>query len=87
MQVEVPNSQEIQTWSKKFIGNVLAVPADKVDVTADFDRLGLDSTTLMSYLMTMEEWLGIELVPDIFFTHTTIASLSDHLASRVVTEQ
>ncbi|CAH2813486.1 MAG: hypothetical protein CBCREVIR_3679 [Candidatus Burkholderia crenata] len=87
MENATPSSAEIKVWSQKHIGEVLDVPKEKVDPKAEFDRLGLDSTSLMSYLMTLEEWLHIELVPDIFFTYTTIEGLSEHLASRLSVHQ
>lgn len=87
MSDDVQSSAGIKAWSQKYVAEVLSVSQDKVDPAADFDRLGLDSTLLMSYLMTLEERLGIELAPDIFFSYTTIASLSDHLASRLAATQ
>lgn len=83
MSVVSVTSNEIQVWSQNHIAQALAIPAQKINPDVEFDRLGLDSTTLMTYLMSLEEWLGVELVPDIFFSYTSIASLSDYLSAQV----
>lgn len=75
----VPNALAIQAWSVDYISNLLRVPAERIDPKGDFDSFGLDSSSAVAYIMSLEEWLQIELVPELLFDYTTIESLSKHL--------
>jgi acyl carrier protein len=76
-----PGSEAIQEWSIAHIAKLLDVPPEKINPAVDIDALGLDSTTAVAYMMSLEEWLGIELMPELLFDYTTIQSLSRHVAS------
>jgi acyl carrier protein len=82
-QAQLPDSEAIQQWSIEYIAGKLDVPASQLDPAADVDSLGLDSTTAVAYIMSLEEWLGIELTPELLFEYPSITSLSGHLAIRV----
>ncbi len=51
-----------------------------VDPDAKFARLGLDSANSLYLIVELEEWLAIELTPDLVFEYPTIAELARHLA-------
>src|SRR5712672_3212182 len=53
-----------------------------VDPDAKFARLGLDSANSLYLIVELEEWLAIELTPDLVFEYPTIAELARHLAKR-----
>jgi len=59
---------------------MLEVPAAAIDPDAHFARLGLDSATSTYFIVELEEWLGIELDPELVFEHATIAELAHHVA-------
>ena len=48
-----------------------------------FTRLGLDSAMTVYLLMELEDRLDLELSPETFYDHPTIAELSAHLADKV----
>jgi acyl carrier protein len=47
-----------------------------------FARLGLDSANSVFLIVELEDWLGLELTPDLLFEHPTIGELARHLATR-----
>jgi acyl carrier protein len=47
-----------------------------------FARLGLDSANSVFLIVELEDWLGLELTPDLLFEYPTIGELARHLATR-----
>ena len=60
---------------------MLDVPVERIEPNAKFARLGLDSAMLVYLLAGLEEWLGIEINPDVGFEYPTINELARHLAA------
>lgn len=83
MNANVPDAATIQGWSIDFVSRLIDRPAERIDPNVDVERLGLDSSTAVALIMSLEERLGIELMPELLFDYPTISSLSQHLASRV----
>jgi acyl carrier protein len=83
MSEKKPDSAAIQDWCVAFVAKILHVPRERVDPNIEVDRLGLDSSTAVALIMSLEEHLGIELMPELLFEYPTIGGLSKHLASRV----
>ena len=83
MNANVPDAASIERWCINYVARLLDTPAERIDPNVEVDRLGLDSATAVALIMSLEEWLGIELMPELLFDYPTIASLSKHLASRV----
>ncbi|HEX3860700.1 MAG TPA: acyl carrier protein [Stellaceae bacterium] len=50
------------------------------DVT--FVQMGLDSATSAYFIVELEEWLGIELEPELVFDYPTITDLARHIVGR-----
>jgi acyl carrier protein len=73
----------IQSWCLQHAAQILNVSAGQIDPNTDVDRFGLDSAMAVALIMELEEWLEIELAPELLFEFPTIAGLSRHLASRV----
>jgi len=48
--------------------------------------LGLDSANSVYLIVELEEWLGLELTPDLLFEHPTISDLARYLAARAAGE-
>ena len=46
------------------------------------EGFGLDSATAVALIMDLEQWLDMELTPDLLFEYPTLASLSGYLASQ-----
>ena len=74
---------EISTFCVDQLVEILRIPKDEVDVNTKFTRLGLDSAMTVYLLMELEDRLNLELSPETFYDHPTIAELSAHLAEKV----
>jgi len=44
--------------------------------------MGLDSANSVFLIVELEDWLGLELTPELLFEHPTIRVLARHLAER-----
>lgn len=66
----------------KYLARTLDLPQESVDPDVKFARLGLDSANSVYLIVELEDWLGLELTPDLVFEHPTIAELARHLAER-----
>ncbi len=82
MPAEAPNETAIRDWCIAYLTRTLDLPNVKIDAAVPFARLGLDSATSVWFIVALEEWLGVELTPDIVFEYPTIADLARHLATR-----
>lgn len=87
MTAKVPDARAIQTWSAEYIAEMFKLPIGRIDPHSEFDDFGLDSSAAIAYVMSLEEWLGIEIAPELLFEHTTIASLSEHVVTLLKQEQ
>ena len=75
--------QEISAFCVDQLAEILRIPKATVDVNTKFTRLGLDSAMTVYLLMELEDRLDLELSPETFYDHPTIADLSAHLAEKV----
>lgn len=74
------STEKIQTWLVSYLAELLEIDPSDIDETTPFDRYGLDSSATMSMTADLEEWLGLELEPMLFYDYPTIERLSQHLA-------
>lgn len=78
-----PDTATIQSWCINYISSIVDRNPDRIDPNVELDRIGLDSSTAVALIMSLEEWLGIELMPELLFEYPTIAALSHYLASHL----
>ena len=71
-----PSVSEISAWCVAYLSQMLERPAAEIDPEAPFTRLGVDSATSTYFLVELEEWLGVELDPEIVFEYPTIGALA-----------
>lgn len=71
---------QISNWIKNYLADILEVEAEQVDENYEFERFGLNSSAAVSLVGDLEEWLGFELSPSLFFEYNTIAQVSNYLA-------
>jgi acyl carrier protein len=83
MSERTPDALAIQTWCMNYIARILHADVERLDPEVEVERLGLDSSTAVALIMSLEDWLGIELMPELLFDHPTISGLSKHLESQV----
>jgi acyl carrier protein len=79
---ENPSEAAIRDWCVEYLARTLDLPNHTIDPAMTFARLGLDSANSVFLIVELEDWLGLELTPDLLFEHPTILELARHLATR-----
>jgi acetyltransferase-like isoleucine patch superfamily enzyme/acyl carrier protein len=74
------SEEEIQRWCIDYLADALEIAPSAVEPNARFARLGIDSATSITFAVDLEEWLGVEIKPEVIFEQPTIAALARHLA-------
>ncbi|HJY52163.1 MAG TPA: acyl carrier protein [Stellaceae bacterium] len=82
MRAENTSEAAIRDWCVEYLARTLDLPDYTVDPEMTFARLGLDSANSVFLIVELEDWLGLELTPDLLFEHPTIGELARHLATR-----
>lgn len=62
------------------LAQLLDIPAEQIGPDVKFARLGLDSANAVHLVLSLEEWVGIELDPEIVAEHPTVAALARAVA-------
>jgi acyl carrier protein len=75
-------ASQIQARCIEELAKALGRPPDKIDPHAKFARLGVDSAMAVYLVMELEDWLGMELAPDVVYEYPTAAELSKYLAEQ-----
>lgn len=63
------------------VQQVLKIPRDRQDPDDSFQDIGFDSVTIVEIAEALGDALGIDLGPDVLFSHPTPRLLAEHLAS------
>jgi acyl carrier protein len=79
---ENPSEPAIRDWCVKYLARTLDLSEQAIDPEAKFAQLGLDSANSVYLIVELEDWLGLELTPDLVFEHPTISKLARYLAGR-----
>jgi acyl carrier protein len=74
---------EIAEWARAHVAQSLQRPPERIDLDAKLSRLGLDSATAVHLMVAIEEWLGVELDPELAFDHPTLRRLAAAIAARL----
>jgi acyl carrier protein len=77
---------KIQDWCVSYLSKSLNRPTKLIDPNAKLTRLGVDSASSVFFLMDLEEWLAVELPPNVVFEHPTIARLARYVAKHYYNE-
>ena len=72
----------IRDWCIASIERIVDNPAIPVGPDMTFAEMGLDSASSAYFIVELEDWLGIELDPELVVEHPTIAAVARHLMSR-----
>jgi acyl carrier protein len=64
------------------LAETLNTTPDRIDPHTKFSRLGLDSGLSVFLLLSLEERLGVTLVPEAIYDNPTVAQLSEHIAEQ-----
>ena len=78
----MPTEAEIRDWCLAYIRRTVDQPAIPVGPDIGFPEMGLDSATSAYFIVELEEWVGVELEPELVFDYPTIADLARHIVAR-----
>jgi acetyltransferase-like isoleucine patch superfamily enzyme/acyl carrier protein len=70
----------VSRWCVDYLATTLELPPDRIDASATFASLGMDSVTRTSFIFAIEEVLNVTITSDDMIERPTIARLADHLA-------
>ena len=73
---------EICDWCIAYVRRTVGDPSIPIGPDVTFPQMGLDSATSAYFIVELEEWLGIELEPELVVDHPTIGQLARHILSR-----
>ncbi|HLY46228.1 MAG TPA: acyl carrier protein [Stellaceae bacterium] len=73
---------EICDWCVAYLKRIVADPSTAITPDATFAQMGLDSATSAYFIVELEEWLGVELEPELVFEHPTITDLARHIVTQ-----
>jgi acyl carrier protein len=82
LRTENPSEAALRDWCVEYLARTLDLPDHTIDPEMTFARLGLDSANSVFLIVELEDWLGLELTPDLLFEYPTIGELARHLATR-----
>ncbi|MBW4427885.1 MAG: acyl carrier protein [Nostoc desertorum CM1-VF14] len=80
---QIRTAAEIQAWTISYLGELLEVDPEEVDITIPFDRYGLDSSAAIGLTGDLEDWLGSEVDPTLLYDYPTIEGLVNHLSANL----
>jgi len=78
----MPSVSEIRDWCLDYLARTVDDPGIAIGPEIPFTKMGLDSASSAYFIVELEEWLGVELYPELVFDHPTIAELAQYLANR-----
>ena len=78
-----PSEGDIRDWCVAYLERTNGDRSIPVGDDISFARMGLDSASAAYFIVELEEWLGLELEPEVVSEHPTIAELAQHLAGRL----
>ncbi|MBB4952242.1 acyl carrier protein [Agrobacterium vitis] len=78
----MPDYAAILNHCKNQLASTLDIAPDAITPTATFSSLGLDSAMAVHFIISVEEWLGIELYPSVTEDYPVLEDFCRFLASR-----
>ena len=70
----------------EIVSRILRIPVEQLPVDENFQEFGFDSLSLVEFAGVLSERLGVDVTPDLFFSYTTLRSLSGYLRDRLAGE-
>ena len=78
---QIRTAGDIQAWTISYLGELLEVDPEEVDITIPFDRYGLDSSAAIGLTGDLGDWLGYDVDPTLLYDYPTIEGLVKHLSA------
>ena len=78
-----PTTQQIEQWIVDWLAKELRSDPRVIDVNANLATLGASSRQAVALTADLGDWIGLDLLPNLFFKHQNIASLARFLGEAV----
>ena len=75
-------TESISKWLSKVIASETKMELSSIDVSQQFEALGLDSMKIVNLVGVIERQMGIELDATLLWEHTNIYDVAKYLAGR-----
>jgi len=72
---------EIEAWLLSHLRERLGPGAGDIDAHLPFSYYGLDSLDAVALAAELEEWLGVEVTPDVAWDYPTAHAVAAHLGA------
>jgi acyl carrier protein len=79
--VSARSAPEIEAWLLVHLRERLGPGAEEIDAHLPFSYYGLDSLDAVALAAELEEWLGVEVTPDVAWDHPTAHAVATYLGS------
>jgi acyl carrier protein len=66
----------VQEWLQQYVGELLEIGPDDVDLDKPFDRYGLDSSAAVGMTGDLSAWIGADVDAAAAYDHPSIRQLS-----------
>ena len=71
--------ETISEWLQESIAKELNEKPESISLTKSFPSFGLDSVIIVTLSVDLENWLGVELDPTIFYEFSSIEEITNWL--------
>ena len=78
----MPSETEIRDWCLAYLTRTVDDPSIPIGPDIPFPQMGLDSATSAYFIVELEEWVGVELEPELVFDYPTVDELARHIVAR-----
>lgn len=78
----MPSETEIRDWCLAYLSRTVDNPSIAIGPDIPFPQMGLDSATSAYFIVELEEWVGVELEPELIYDYPTVAELARHVVAR-----
>ena len=78
------NEDNIILWLKEQLGKACNMASNQIQSTDSIARFGIDSVVLVTIAVDLEEFLGKEIDPTIFYEFDTIEALSTYIVEEIL---
>jgi acyl carrier protein len=75
------SAAEIESWLLGRLRERLGTDTDGIDAHLPFSYYGLDSLDAVALAAELEDWLGVEVTPDIAWDYPTAHAVATHLGA------
>ena len=77
----MPSETEIRDWCLAYLSRTVDNLSIPIGPDIPFPQMGLDSATSAYFIVELEEWVGVELEPELVFDYPTVDELARHIVA------